>query len=335
MRRSPLAAAAALALLVPLSACAPPGPEASPTVEASSALESTSGDSQPSEVLLVPGGERPPLLADGDCSALLGVEELSMILEVEVEAIEPEDERSWEQLANIGGISCRWSADDLSGGIQVAPRTLLEGVEFPAESEEYYFERCEEWACSWRTATDDLWVSGTFSIAGMTREAADALGAEIADLVASKAQERAAWERETEDWWPRPDCSGLAARVAERLGLPLDGVSNDGPYIDPPMPAVLIADEASRMAFCAVFDEAGQQVGLIQTNAGMAWTLPEAEPSGTTGVSALAAGEFWLLGGIVQDFTDGTNLLRAEVSPQSGVDEDAFFAAVASAVADL
>lgn len=332
MTRRPAALLAiALATGLALTACAAPEePVASPTSSPSATPTPTP------EVLIVAGGEKPPPVFGGDCAAALTAEQISRVLGGSFQLVEAE---FLPAIANVGGISCKWTGATGSVQVQILPRTMLAGTSFSADEAEYYFEECSPtWVCGWQNDDAMLWAGGGFQTAGMSRATVDSWGAELSALIAAANEKMIgeAWIRDVSDWWPLLDCSEVASRLGTELGARFSGESIG--YVDPPIPGLILADQASRDSACSVAVQGTSERPIeLHSTPGAAWDFATTEgPEIATGVTVITARideGYQSIDSIAYTLTDGTNLLWATVPTTADWSDEEALTAIAQAAA--
>lgn len=333
MRRRTLALAfAGLVLAGALTACSAPAPEpvGDPTPEASVAPTPT----PTTGARAVGPGEKPPTVFDGDCSRALAASDLQDIVGI---ALPLATTSSDGDIGNVGGLSCGWEADGAAVRVEVLPRTGLGDAQFPEAQAPFYFEECDaEWVCSGVAEDGDLWLSASFqSFAGADREKIDHWTTAIAAFVfrnfAASAEE--AWVRDRTGWWGELDCAALAGTMSSELGA--DFAGERGGFIDPPLPGVVLATEASNWSNCYLVD--GAHTFEVHTSAGEAWTLPgdgdQAVDVGVAGMSAWLSSSYQSTTSAGYTLTDGVNALSANVATDASWTAEQAVAALAKAAA--
>lgn len=331
MSRRP-AAVLAIALTVGLSlaACA-----AEPVPEETSVQSPTSAPTV--EVLTVGAGERPPAVFDDDCDAALTAEQLSSVVGV---AMEAETAEKSSTILNVGGITCTWRGDAGAVRIQILPTAMLADVEFPPDAEQYYFADCDpNWVCAWESRTTELWIMGGFQLTGgMSREGVDEWAGQLASLVEDAyTQARPdAWARDEAGWWPVLACPRAAELIAAELGTEVSG--EDVGYVDPPIPGVVVADEASNAGSCWFStDDSSLLVIEVSATSGTAWGLDAVEgavvETGVPGFTAKVDESHQSVGSIAYVLSDGVNLARVTATTTGSWSAEQALAAVAQAAA--
>lgn len=317
MRRSPLAAAAVLALLALAGCAAGPAASADPTPTAASTPTPTATPTV--EATLVGPAELPPQVFGGDCGAAVDPAVLEQANGRSIGDVTEGDLRWSPSLRSAGGLSC-----DFSGGrLDILPRAGLADAELPAREHEYYFVNCD-WTCAWVWETDALWISGSdWSAEDRSRAGMDAIAAAVGPHVAERWEslDEQPWTRDRTGWLPVIGCDAMAAAVGQQLGAQLNG--QEVGYHDPPVPAVRMGDVASRVSWCAL--SAGEHtLAEVRSSAGDAWSAPRDESAvrvdlGVPGVTAFEAEGWAYLRGAGFQLTDGINVTFASVS-EDGVE---------------
>jgi hypothetical protein len=224
--------------------------------------------------------------------------------------------------------------------IEILPRAGLGDTQFPADQAQYYFEACDpEWVCSGRSETEDMWFSASFQyFPDADRDEIDrwtsALAAVVAENVGARTSER--WTRDRAGWWSELDCTALAQTMSGDLGAAFRG--DTGGYIDPPLPGVLMAGQASKWSNCYLVDDTHQ----IETYsaAGEAWNLPrtpedESVDTGVPGITAWRDSGYQSMASAAFALTDGVNSLTAYIATDASWSaEDALGALARAAASD-
>jgi hypothetical protein len=251
VRRTLAPAAAALAVIGALAGCAPEaGPTAAPTPAATTPIQ----DPTPTaSATVISPGEKPPTVFDGDCAAALSPEDVRAVTGIEM--LLTSSDTSGD-VGNVGGLGCSWDAGGSAVRVEILPRAGLGDAQFPADQVEYYFEDCNaEWVCSGTAENDDVWVAASFqSFPGTDRVTIDEWSAALTDVVFENlsAVDTEPWTRDRSGWWPDLDCEAVAAMLSGEMGTVFSG--DTGGYIDPPLPGVLLAAQASRWSNCYLLD---------------------------------------------------------------------------------
>lgn len=317
MRRSPLATAAVLAVVIGLAGCAAPVEAADPTSSPSVASAPSPTPTPTPEALVVGPAELPPQVFGGDCAAAIDPAALTTASGYTIEEVVPRDTQWANGLLSAGGLTCEWDG----GRIDILPRPGLGDAELSAATHEYYYVDCD-WMCSWVWETDSLWISGMdWGVDGRTREEVDALGSAIGPHIAARwdAMAEQEWTRDHTGWLPEIGCDAMAAAVGEQLGRALTGA--EGSYHDAPGAVVTLTDMASNLSWCGLSAE-GRTLASVHVSAGRAWSVPsnpDAAPVDLRipGIEAYDSAGLGYVQGASYEVTDGVNVILADV-----VDDD-------------
>ncbi|WP_163617684.1 hypothetical protein [Microbacterium sp. B35-30] len=333
MRRSLPLALAALAVLGTLTACAPAEPpEATPTPT----HHATPTPTPTEEALVVGAGDKPPVLLEGDCAAALSPADLLSVTGLEMQLTSSDSDGD---VGNAGGLGCSWDAGSSAVRVEILPRAGLDGAEFPADQVPYYFEECDpQWVCSGRAEAEDLWLSASFQyFPGADRAEIDRWTSALADIVFEnvRASGSEPWTRDRTGWWSEMDCAALADTMSGLLDAMFAG--NTGGYIDPPLPGVLMAAQASNWSSCYLVD--GAHTLEVDSAAGQAWVLPsttEDEPfdTGVPGITAWRDSSVQSMTSASYAMTDGVNRLGANIATDAPWSADDAAIALARAASD-
>ncbi|MDR7113656.1 hypothetical protein J2X03_003556 [Microbacterium trichothecenolyticum] len=271
-----------------------------------------------------------------DCGSALSPEDVRRVTGAELSLASSD---SAGQVGNVGGLACSWEAEGTAVRIEILPRAGLGDAQFPVDQAAYYFDDCvAEWVCSGRTETVELWLSASFQyFPGTDRAQIDAWTSDLAGVVFANAAatESRPWTRDRTGWWGDLDCEALAGVMSRELGAELTGAK--GGYIDPPLPGVLLAAEASKWSNCYLQDET--RALEISSSSGGAWALPsspddEAFETGVPGITAWIDSGFWSTTAAGYTMTDGVNMLSAYVPTDAPWSAEDAVRALARAVAD-
>jgi hypothetical protein len=314
MRRTHIAVCLVIAASLSLTACA-----TGTTVSRSDAAPPTPTLTPTPTTLVVAPGERPPAVFGGDCDEVASVDDLQEAVGVSFTLENAEGSTS---VANLGGVTCTWRADDHSSlVVEVMPSSALEGAELTAEEQEFYFaEECDPWwVCGWQSDDGALWVAGIFqAVPGMSRESVDSwgptIGARIESRFASAAEEP--WTRDRTGWWDKLDCGALADALGAALGAAATG--QELGYVDPPRPGTLLAARSAQETTCHITIANGTRPIELYSAAGTAWALPLAEEdrpieTGVDGITAYLDSGYSSVDSAGYSLTDGVNQLIAYV----------------------
>lgn len=330
MRRSPLAAVLAAALLA-LSGCAT-APAAEPTRTAESQPTPSPDPTPAVEALVVAPDEAPPAVFGGDCAAAVSAEVLSDALGTPITVVETDVEHGGSAVPNVGGIVCRWE----SGALYILPRAGLEQTRFPGEMADLYFQECG-YECSWVWETDDLWIAGSADSVTGDRAAADAMAATIGGDIAGRweADRDAEWTRDRTGWMAAPPCEAVGDAVGAQLGIPVTGL--DWGTQDPQAPGYVMASAASEVWWCELQDADGMTFAYLHGLAGIGAAAPSDGDSvtadlGVPGIEAVNRG-FGPLGGDMYVLTDGVNAVDLDARATKAGTPERVAAAVAAAMA--
>lgn len=317
-----LLAAFAVGVLVGTAGCTAVAP-ADPTP---GGVETPAASPTPT-VMIVAGGDRPPAIVE-NCTELISVEELSAAVGTQVQAFEmlETDEAS----ANLGAVLCGWSTAEHpdvtdAGALWVMPRAGMDPQEFAALSD------ISGYACLYGECT--ALVGGTNVVVGSTVPD-DSYDAEEADaalataeriggaVLASIGDDPGPWVRDRQAWVGAVDCEAVGAALGDAIGRDIRAWNGLG--FDPPRLWGTAADHAARLTSCEfeATDEPGVSV-VIETDAGMAWTVPEwvesqgfsqIDGGGTADVMSYTNGDGYFMS------SDGVNRVRAYYVDWSGLD---------------
>ncbi len=328
MRRSPLAALGAVAIVLILASCASaPSARPSPTPPT---VDATPTATPAPEPRLIEAGTLPPAVFGGDCAVAVPADELTAATGVAGIEVTRRDATWTRSIDNVGGLVCEWQGENVSGNVTILPKGALDGAQLAADVADQYFGRCD-WECGWRVESEELWVTGYSSdLSERGRAEADRIGAEIAAGIAARSAAAGLdWRLDRAAWWPVRSCEELASQLATRLGMPV--TTQEAGYHDPPNPATLLADIASRRVWCA-FEAGGRQIALAVFESGPAWDVPWAELGrpvdlGVSGAKTFISSQGGYLGGQAYEATDGVNVMTVEIAPDSGWAPDELAAA--------
>ncbi|SFR93962.1 hypothetical protein SAMN04487846_0884 [Microbacterium sp. cf046] len=317
MPRRTAAIALALLLTVALTACtSPSAPESTPAPTP----PATPTPAPASETVLLDPGSRPPSVFGGDCEAAVPAGVIAEATGLPVTEVTRRDPLWTRAIDNVGGLVCEWHIGGAEGSVSILPVESLDGAELAAASYEDYFVECG-WTCAWVVESDELWISGYQSdLPERGRAEADRIGARIgADIAARVSAAGLDWQSDRAQWWSTRECSSVASAVGATLGATLTGEPIG--YHDPPLPATLVADTASRRTWC-LLAQGGATIALVVFESGVAWDVPwggdaERLDLGVPGVTAYSVGAGGYLGGPDYEFTDGVNSLSLEVAPDA------------------
>ncbi|MGU3645698.1 hypothetical protein ACLBXX_12075 [Microbacterium sp. C23T] len=320
MRRSLPLALAALAVIGFLTACAPtaePGATSTPGPVASADPTPTPTPT----VQTIGGGQAPPAVFGGDCAVAVPAAELTAATGIDGIEIVRRDQTWTRTVDNVGGLVCEWKGGGVTGNVTILPKNGLDGAALPDDGADFYFGPCE-WECSWRWESPELVIMGHSSdLAERGRVEADRIGAHVgAGIAARTADAGLSWQRDRERWWPRETCADLAVQLGSRMGSTV--TAQEAGYHDPPSPGTVLADIASRRAWCG-FETAGHQFAVAVFESGVAWGLSSVDPGqpvdlGVPGVQAFSSTQGGGYLGEEYVVTDGVNAMSVVIAPDSG-----------------
>jgi hypothetical protein len=339
----------AAALVAVLAGCVP---EATSTPTPTGSAVASAGTPTPTPTVhTVAGGDKPPTVFGGDCSAVLSAEQLATAIGADVvpEEVDPVgSDDHFSAVANAGGLSCGWADWDDSGVhivVTIFPAAGLTGVDPRAVTSDWSSPNCA-WYCAVVNDAGDLTVVTTMngrSDSSSPREdtirVGDLLTPQIADNHALTAAEP--WERDRRQWRGVDDCEGLSSVASDVLGFDVQG-ENWSLYIDPPLHGWLIADEASWLWVCALRDANGARAE-VWGYAGAAWgefadaaydDLAPADglAAGWTGVSVTTSPLADATRGRGYIVSDGVNVIHTSPVPEGfGADASELIGAVIAA----
>lgn len=331
MRRPLALAIAGLTLAGALSACASATePDAAPTPGASVAPTPT----PTAEERVVGPGDKPPTVFDGDCDSALAAADLQGVIGTPLPLASSSSDGA---VGNVGGLACSWEAGGAAVRLEILPRDGLRDTQFPADQAAFYFEDCDaQWVCAGEAEDGDLWIGASFqSFAEADRDQIDDWTTAIAafvfrDFAGSGAEP---WTRDRTGWWGELDCAALAHTMARDLGA--DFAGEQGGFIDPPLPGVVMATTASNWSNCYLND--GAHTFEVYSAAGEAWTLPtdgdQPVDTGVQGISAWLSSDYQSTTSVAYTLTDGINSLSASIATDATWTAEQALTALATAAA--
>ncbi|GAA1981954.1 hypothetical protein [Microbacterium pumilum] len=330
--------AVAVAILIggSLTACASQEVEAAPPSEPTASQTPAPTPTPTPTVLVVGPGQRPPALFDGDCDQMLSPEEVTAVLGRPGTLDTIQASTGYNVMAGAGGLHCVWVADNVDGlHVAVFPESGVSEVDLAAVDPDRVGDDCT-WYCGVVSRQDGYVVVTNVNGIDARHDDAVRTSALVTPLAVANARATAEpWIRDRTGWCEQ-DCAQLGAEVSADLGMSLTG-EEWGIYIDPPLTAGLLADEAARFWACRLVDDAGQYAE-VWAHSGAAWGAGDGLSS--SGLPAPWQGRAVeeemrndFVRGSGRRMTDGVNLVTLSPVPiELGVDVGTLATAVAAAL---
>lgn len=337
--RSAIAAVLTIAIAGALASCTTDVP---PVAETPSATATAAPTPAPTTLVVAPGA-RPPVFLDGDCERMLPLDVVEAAMGRAVELDRTPEPEGYHVVAGAGGLSCLWWADDVDV-LRVAVFTADSVSEVDATTiDDWRTGPACDWYCSVITEDDGYMVVTTINgfdgpdVSGSLHEEALRVAQQVAPVsIAHVAADDDGWLRDRTGW-PDVDCSSLAAKVGTSLGRELGG-ENWGLYIDPPLTAWLIADEAARMWVCRFVDPSGHYIEAWG-HAGAAWGFDASSTEAMPGpwIGRVLEADMRNDGNVSEgwEMSDGINVVRLTGVPaELGLEAREVATALAAALTD-